>query len=311
MTGLSANLKSRLFQFMSHLSEVKMSKHKFTASKEGSAAYFEALNKYMEGNVLHPDKGFICEHEKACRESCMADRKFHPGQLHHVGEYYALERNGKPFRIVISGAEYGDESECVSIEDRTDEITCLQKCKPSDWNPHMRGTLILLQLLFGKEPENPSAGKEAMSVDVNGRSVNILKTFAMPNFLLCSARKLGDERPIQESASVDVMQQNCAEHYKETLEALKPQIVILQGDRSYGDRSCGFWWNCYEKSMKPKAAEIQHVKVNGCETETLILPLYHPSYPQRAWGGKRYAATNDYVRPAVESLLKEYEKIHG
>jgi len=284
-----------------------MGKPAFTASKAGSAAYFNALNEYMEANVLRPDKGFICRHEKACRESCDADnRKFHPGQLHHVGEYYALERNGKPFRVVISGAEYGDESESVSIEDRTDDITCLQKCEPRDWNSHMRGTLILLQLLFGKEPENPKAGKSAMSIDVNGRSVNIFKAFSMPNFLLCSARKLGDERPIQESASVNVMRQNCAEHYKQTLEVLKPQVVILQGDRSHG-----FWWNCFEKSMNSKAAEVQHIKLNGCEKETLVLPLYHPSYQQKAWGGAGYAAINDYVKPAVENLLKEYENIYG
>jgi len=287
-----------------------MGKPVFTASKAGSTAYFDALNEYMEDpvkGVLNPEKGFICKHEKVCRESCRPEnRDFYPGQLHHVGKFYDLERNGKPFRVVISGAEYGDESESVSIEDRTDDITCLQKCEPRDWNSHMRGTLILLQLLFGKEAENPSAGKGAMSIDVNGSSVNIFKAFSMPNFLLCSARKPDDKTSPAYGAFTERMQHNCAEHYKKTLEVLKPQIVILQGDRSHG-----FWMDCYEKSMNSKAAEIQHVRLNGCEKETLVLPLYHPSYQQKAWGGAGYATINDYVKPAVENLLREYEKIYG
>jgi len=94
-----------------------------------------------------PIRGFICEHEKACRESCRPEnRDFYPGQLHHVGEYYALERNGKPFRVVISGAEYGDASEHESIKKCTCGIQSCGECIPpypnGKLNAHMRGTLF-------------------------------------------------------------------------------------------------------------------------------------------------------------------------
>jgi len=41
-----------------------MGKPVFTASKAGSAAYFNALNEYMEDNVLHPNKGFYLRARK-------------------------------------------------------------------------------------------------------------------------------------------------------------------------------------------------------------------------------------------------------
>jgi len=317
-----------------------MSKPVFTASKEGSVAYFNALNEYMEGNVLHPDKGFICRHEKACRESCRPEnRDFYPGQLHHVGKYYDLERNGKPFRVVISGAEYGETSENVSIECRTSGIHSCGNCIPpypeGKLNAHMRGTLFLLQLLFGKNPANPSEGEEAVSVNVSENSVNIFKAFSMANFLLCSARSASKKQEIQRGAYTSVMQEMCKKHYKSALEILKPQIIILQGTRSYGfwnDEPYGkglswdpakvqeantndFWREHKTKDMSLNSPKIERVKLANCEKETLILPLCHPSqwpfWSPRNWGWAGSWATRRYIKPAVENLLKEYEKIYG
>jgi len=342
-----------------------MGKPVFTASKAGSAAYFDALNEYMEDpvkGVLHPKDGFICKHEKACRESCGDDRTFHPGQLHHVGEYYAMERNGKPFRIVISGAEYGDASEHESIKKRTRGIQSCGKCIPpypddEKLNAHMRGTLFLLQLLFEKGPMNPVVGEDAVHVDMQIRtgqhtgdsstgeevvrvdmiesSVNIFKTFSMTNFLLCSARSVSKKQEIQRGAYTSTMQEMCQEHYKNALEILKPQIIILQGTRSYGfwsDEPYGkelswdparesgantndFWREHKAKDLSLNPPKIERVKLANCEKETLILPLCHPSqwpfWSPRNWGWAGSWATSRYIKPAVESLLKEYEKIYG
>lgn len=315
-----------------------MSKPVFTASKESSAAYFNALNEYMDDKVLHPDKGFICKHEKACRESCRPEnRDFYPGQLHHVGKYYDLERNRKPFRIVISGAEYGDTSEHETIENRTRGIQSCGKCIPpypnGKLNAHMRGTLFLLQLLFGKEPTNPAAGEEAVHVDMNGGSVNVFKAFSMANFLLCSARSVSKKQEIQRGAYTSVTREMCKEHYRNALEILKPQIIILQGTRSYdfwggepyrkclswdpanGASTNDFWREHKAKDLSLNPPKIERVKLANCKTETLILPLCHPSqwpfWSPRNWGWAGSWATRRYIKPAVENLLKEYEKIHG
>ncbi|MDD9854663.1 MAG: hypothetical protein OXU88_00635 [Gammaproteobacteria bacterium] len=274
-----------------------MSKHKFTASKEGSAAYFEALNKYMKCKVLHPQKGFRCKHEKSCKESCRPEQDFYPGQLHHVGKYYDLKRNGKPFRIVISGAEYGVAVKSVSVENRTDEINCLIP----DKNQHMMGTLFLLQILLGESvKENDNSLSYAK---INGEEIPFFQAFSLANFLLCSAVKNGK----MQDAYTPTMQENCEEHYRNMLQILQPQIVVLQGVRSRY-----FWESNYRKSMTFDPPKIEKIQIEGCENDTLILPLYHPSWWQgKPWYSEECAAVKEYVEPAVENLLKEYEKIHG
>ncbi|MDD9810491.1 MAG: hypothetical protein OXU71_02065 [Gammaproteobacteria bacterium] len=321
-----------------------MSKHKFTASKEGSAAYFEALNEYMEANVLDPDIGFRCDNaEKFCKKSCeYAGLKFIPGQLHHIGKYYDLKRDEKPFRIVVSGAEYGDGSENVSLKNRSDEINqFIERYISSDlsarhfFNQHMWGTLILLQLLFGKEPKNPSKEGGGMSIDIKGNLVHVFQAFSLTNFLLCSARSDSGKQQIQHDAYTSIMREMCKEHYKNALEILKPQIIILQGTRSYDfwhdkpyskelnwdpakesqSDSYDFWREHRGKDLNFKPLKIEKVKLANCEKETLILPLCHPSqlpfWSPRNWGSAGRWAIRGYIKPAVENLLKEYEKIYG
>jgi len=283
-----------------------MGKPVFTASKTGSAAYFNALNEYMEANVLRPDKGFICRHEKACRESCRPEnRDFYPGQLHHVGEYYALERNGKPFRIVISGAEYGHPSGNVSVAERTEGINNLIP----DQRQHMMGTLFLLKLLFEQpiHEDGVDLSTQHSYAEINGGKLPFFQAFSLAHYLLCSARKGGKS----EDAYTSDMQMNCQDHFKNALEILKPQIIVLQGIRS---RDHGFWESNYKKSMTFNPPTIEEVQIKGCETKTLVLPLYHPTWRNKRWnseGESCLAVVKEYVEPAVENLLKEYENIYG
>jgi len=317
-----------------------MSNPVFTASIGGREKYLGPLNGYMHTKVLNKCNTFICDYEENCSKGCVDDgRKLYRGQLHHVGQFYDLKRNDKPFRIVISGAEYGDESENVSIECRTCGIHSCGKCIPpypnGKLNAHMRGTLFLLQLLFGKDPMNPSAGEKAVSVDINGDCVNIFKAFSMANFLLCSARNDSGKQEIQRGAYTPIMQEMCKEHYKKAMEILKPQIIILQGTRSYDfwhdkpyskelnwdpakesqSDSYDFWREHRGKDLNFKPLKIEKVKLANCEKETLILPLCHPSqlpfWSPRNWGSAGRWAIRGYIKPAVENLLKEYEKIYG
>ena len=266
-----------------------MSKPKFTTSKSGSKAYFDSLNEYMVNNVLDSKNKFICEHWEKCEKSCDADgRKFYPGQLHHVGPLYDLKRNGKPFRILISGAEYGHESGFVPVGERTSLISDLD---PS--NPHMNGTLCLLQLLFGRDPDN-----DMLELEINGKQERILKAFSLANSLLCSGIKDGSSY----GAFTAHMHKYCRDHYQKMLEILRPQMIILQGDRSWP-----FFWERYDIYLNHQEAKIEKIEV--CGNPVLVLPLTHPSYQRKAWGGAGYSATKSYLAPAVEKLLGEYDNL--
>ena len=267
-----------------------MSEPTLTASNSGSKAYFDSLNEYMNNNVLDSKDEFICKHKEKCEKSCDDDgRKFHPGQLHHVGPLYDLKRNGKPFRILISGAEYGHGPGFVPVGERTSSISDLD-----NFNQHMKGTLCLLQLLFGRKPDD-----DTLELAINGKQERILKAFSLANFLLCSGIKNGESR----GAYTDDMQENCRDHYQKMLEILQPQMIILQGKRSWS-----FFWERYEIDLK-NSEEPNIEKIEVCGNPILVLPLSHPSYPKRAWGGAGYPATKDYLKPAVTNLLREYDNL--
>ena len=265
-----------------------MSKHKFTADPDSSKGFFGILNEYMESNVLQSNNTFICKHKKECEASCQPEgRNFAPGQLHHVGPLYDIKRDGKPFRIMVSGAEYGRMDDPRSVKERTDDIKDLDPT-----NPHMNGTLCLLQMLFGEEPNNGM-----LKVDVNDEQHSIFRCFSLANFLLCSA-------PWEEYSAQAFTKRtlkNCREHYQKTIEILQPQIIVLQGERGRE-----FFWERYDIDLDYRTPRIERIEV--CGKNILVLPLCHPSYQRKAWGGAGYKATKEYVKPAVDQLLKEYEK---
>ena len=241
-----------------------MSKHIFTADIDSSKKLFCELDNYMKENVLNEKDKFICQHEEECASSCRdKDINFYAGQLHHVGPLYDLKRDGKPFRIMISGGEYGKEAGLISVEKRTDIITGL-----NPGNPHMRGTLCLLQMLLGQEPQN---GKLETTID--GESCRILAAFSLANFLLCRAG--GKDSTGEEDSTGDPtepMLKNCSNHFQKTIEILQPQMIILQGVRAQQ-----FFRERYDIDLNYANPKIETIKVGG--KSILVLPLYHPSYP--------------------------------
>lgn len=264
----------------------------FTADAQSSKDnYFTPLNDYMEGNVLSRDEKFICKHHVRCERSCARGVNLIKGQLHHVGEHYDLKRDGKPFRIMVSGAEYGGGEEHVSLADRSGGIN--EGGAPT--NPHMKGTMLLLQMLFGKTIDNYD-----YHVEVDGEQRSIFKCFALANFLLCSAVREGSKLG-HPSCEMIV---NCKAHFQKTIEILKPQFLILQGRRAEEFFRCE-----YDIELGYRRPKVQMVETNG--HKTLVLPLTHPAYQRRAWGGTGHKATETYLRPAVNQLLEKYECLHG
>lgn len=148
------------------------------------------LDAYFRENVF-ADGQFTCRQYGACSGS--HDGTFIQGQLHHVGRYYDLTRNDKPFRIAIVGQEYGGGNPFTTLEQRTGEILKSAfkhrfKAVSGQYkarNPHMRGTTNVLRLLF-----DAGLGDDFESEHIDlGDSLrpHIFETFALTNYLLCSA----------------------------------------------------------------------------------------------------------------------------
>ena len=281
----------------------------FTANIENGKKIYDDLEHYMETNVLKTKGGkdFICKKCPECETSCEREGRYlSTGHLHHVGHLYDLKRDGKPFRVVVSGAENGSDEAC-SQKERTEKISSLVPI-----NPHMVGTFYLLQMLFQPDQEITS---ENLFTNINDEAHWVFEAFSLANFLLCSAFLKGETSGT--GAFTGKMQENCIDHFDEALKILQPDILITQGTRSWG---AGFFERIYDvkKSIDLTNPEPLKIRIEGNKNEegkqkeTLLLPLYHPSYitPMYYWGRNAESREN-YLKPAVKKLLEEYDKMHS
>jgi hypothetical protein len=182
-------------------------------------------SRLLARNVLNGDQ-FVCPYAADCRASHPTN--FCEGQLHHVGKNFDLIRNGRPFRIVVCGQEYGQPILHQTLEKRYRQVAVGsgQESRFSSTgyrtrNPHMKGTTSLLRLLFER-----GLGKnhEGEFIRVNGAETHLFDAFALVNFLLCSATaggKKGDSTPI--------MRKNCGRHFQAAITILQPTILVCQG----------------------------------------------------------------------------------
>jgi len=191
------------------------------------------LKDYFSENVLTEKGEFICKHYGECKNSHSGE--FYEGQLHHVGNYYDLSRDGKPLRITVIGMSYGHPPARVTMAERREKIldTGLNyefkagNVMPAR-NPHMKGTTLLLRQLLNLPP---GTDHESEFLQVNDEKVHMFDAFAMVNYLLCSAVKNSD---LMKDTSTSIMQRNCQEHFRKALEILEPTIAVVQG-RKFDD----------------------------------------------------------------------------
>lgn len=241
----------------------------------------------MRENIWAEENNPLCKHYRICKNSCESvGRRFGYGQLPHIGAHYALKRNGKDFRVVISAAEQGEDTSYQSVESRTSQISCL-----TPGNAHMQGTLIALQLLF-----EVAVTKGNLNMEIDGKEVQILSAFALPNFLLCSA-PWGESSG---SAYTVTTQVNCAEHFDAVLGILKPQILIVAGARAHE------YLRAYHgmKNIEMRQPKVSRITIG--EHATWVLPLYHPSARSRGWAGWGSSRIDEYLRPAINKLHKKF-----
>lgn len=238
---------------------------------------FQNLQSYLEQNVLDHN-GFRCTHGPECRQSHAGT--FLAGQLHHLGKYYDLEFDGVPMRIAVVGQEYGHGKDGVSLEARYNMIMSAGEEKrfksengKEARNPHMRGTTSVLRLLHGK-PLGTDYEGEFVKLST-GATVHLFDTFALVDYLLCSATCDGSMR----GRSTDVMKQNCKSHFQEVMSILEPTVIIVQGK--------GFWSKIIQHALgevQGVTGDVYRTKIGS--TNTWIAALSHPSARGQAnnWG---------------------------
>jgi hypothetical protein len=204
--------------------------------------------------------------------------------------------NGRPFRIVVVGQEYGNAPARVGREARTLDIVVLtgqQKRFRSDGlhrarNQHMRGTTSVLRLLFGRGLGDDHAGEY---IQLAGQLVHMFDAFALANFLLCSAIDSGQgETGSKQGRSTRTMQRNCARHFKAVMEILQPTVLVVQG------RGVRSWLGSMFERVNKIGDHLERVVI--ADQEILVAGFTHPSAPTRAtnWG-------NDECRPYLLDVV--------
>jgi len=261
----------------------------------------ERLDKYFRDNVLGIN-GFCCRHYQHCRNSHSG--LFYEGQLNHLGNYYDTFVNGKPFRIIVVGQEYGMPPAKVSIADRTSDILnygLKTRFKKVDQiheprNPHMRGTTSVLRLLFGK-----GLGIDFDDEFLNysdGSSCHIYDAFSLSNYLLCSAVAKGQGK---KGLSTSVMKSNCLEHFRKTLEILEPTIIIVQGK--------GFWNSvirAFDSSPTQISTELYESTINN--SRVYSASFSHPSsHNPYNWG---WNEQTQYLVGTVKNTIEKFQNLY-
>jgi hypothetical protein len=274
----------------------------FTSDPAATAHRIDALDRYMAETVVD-SASFRCAAYQACRASHPG--KFFEGQLHHVGAHYDLALNGRPFRIVVVGQEYGNGPARVSRETRSHDVIILtgqRRRFTTDGqyparNPHMRGTTSLLRLLFGRLPGTDYTGE---LLALGGSSVHVFEAFALTNFLLCSAID-ADESGVgsKRGKSTATMQRQCACHFAAAMKILEPTVVVAQGK---GVRK---WMSIVIDHAMPISENLERVRIgdHGC----LVATFTHPSVPSAMnWGtDARRPYLLEVVAPTVNAIQRQ------
>lgn len=256
----------------------------------------KSLEKYVESNIME-DRKFICSSYRECKRS--HDGLFYKGQLHHVGKKYDLIINNVPVRIMIVGQEWGHDESFLTLKQNYDsKIECGNK-PFNKRNPHMKGTTSILRLLFNK---GLGIENELEKLNFkNGEVCHIFDAFSLANFLICSALVEGKGMA---GYSTKKMKQNCQEHFKNTLDILEPNVIIVQGK--------GFWKWVYNSfndiKLLQRSDVLYETKINN--NPVIIASFTHPSARRSIynWGLNE---NTDYLIKTIKPNVKKIQNYIG
>jgi len=267
------------------------------ALPEATGPRIDRLQAYFDANVLGA-QGFCCESGAECRAS-LRGKPFDlfEGQLSHVGHHYDLTRDGVPIRIMVVGQEVGRPPRLISMVERhrwiLEHAGFLHRMKADgDFparNPHMKGTMLALQVLLGLESDKSEPWLSEWVQDPNGRLFHAFDAFALVNALLCSAVKRGKTT----GRATSTMQKNCSRHFAETTAILEPTVVVLQGKgvRKWVEPAFDDW-----RELSPTLATAS---IRG--REMVVASLTHPSaYAPYRWDSAETEYFQQTARPTLE-----------
>jgi hypothetical protein len=189
--------------------------HSSSVDWQSSRTYSDRLNTYFT-RIVSPDGQFICPDAAECRNSAPGVAG---GQLFYVGDAYACSVDGRSFRVLVVSMQVGDAEAPVTMARRTEQVLERVPQRPGQRNPHMRGVTRALQLLHGL---TINSGDERLA-----DGTHVLRAYAMPNSVLCSALPTGGKS--RRGSPTSTMLENCAPHLKATLLTLEPTILQVQG----------------------------------------------------------------------------------
>ena len=144
---------------------------------------------------------FSCSNRGACVGAARAlGKELHQGSEAHVATLY-----GTPFRIVVVSLSEVNDASRLSDREEVERGLCDSGVWP-DLNPHMKGTLEILEGILGSS--------------INGRDV--FKHFALTRAAKCALVGPADRPP-------DTCFSNCRQFVIPELDVLQPDLVISQG----------------------------------------------------------------------------------
>lgn len=154
----------------------------------------------------------------------------------------------------------------VTMDARRTQIADSAALSFNGRNPHMRGTTLALRAWFGREEWDERANE---FLCLGGRGVHLFDAYGMADVRLCSAVRPGSTK----SWGTSTMSRNCLRHLSATVDALEPQLVVLQGTR-------------IRESVAPLIGRSEAVmpkleRVELAAVSVLVASCKHHSYPRR------------------------------
>lgn len=265
-----------------------------TCDCQKTKARLLALKQYLTTKVLGTD--FVCSYYGECRSS--HTETFYEGQLHHLGQCYDLLFDDLPLRVVVVGQEYGHSPPRVDCQARYNMIMSSgldRRFKAGNGykarNPHMRGTTNVLRLLFGIPL---GFGHDSEFMMVGGKHIHIFDSFALVNYLLCSATSTDGK---MRGLATQTMMKNCQGHFRETMCILHPSVVVVQGKT---------FWTWVRAAFDTVIQETDHVyRAKLGSTETFETVFAHPSSRSpHNWGA------NNHTPYLLETVAPSIAHIH-
>lgn len=227
------------------------------------------------------EKGtFCCEYFKECDRSVgYGISKGRKGDWAYVGNQYGeASVGGKPARVLFVAMDRpfkGKEGERSFLEYWETHEGWRDGARFRG-NPHMGGVDVELEYL----------------VEDSTQPDDRCQQFSLVNSVFCGplAARTGKGKPSMSSRSSHTMKGNCRNHIERLIQALRPDIVIAQGNgpkdglrgllRDGVDVGC---WKNEKSGRGRRSVELMKGRVEGGQTALFLLTGHPAYYPGFSW----------------------------